>query len=76
MNELGKNCGFEGFFYLKKKRLYWRKEYIYGGCLFRVIFEDRYWKNEDVFDKVKLFVILEVCGLVIFGWNVRYVEIN
>lgn len=42
MNELGKNCGFEGFFYFEKKRLYWRKEHVYVGCLFRVTLEDRY----------------------------------
>lgn len=42
MNESGKNCGFEGFFYCEKKRLYWRKEHIYGGRLFRVTLEDRY----------------------------------
>lgn len=76
MNELGKNCGFEEFFYFEKKRLYWRKEHVYGGRLFRVTLEDRYWKNEDVFDKVKPPVTLEVCGLVIPGWNVRYVETN
>lgn len=36
------NCGFEGFFYFEKKRLYWRKEHINGGRLFRVTLEDRY----------------------------------
>lgn len=29
-----------------------------------------------MFDKVKPPVTLEVCGLVIPGWNVRYVETN
>lgn len=41
MNELGRIVVLRGFFILKKK-LYWRKEHIYGGRLFRVTLEDRY----------------------------------
>lgn len=42
MNELERIVVLRGFFYFEKKRLYWRKEHVYGGRLFRVTLEDRY----------------------------------